>query len=219
MTTPTDAAAEIVRLWLEGPQDCFTRPVGPGLAAAAADNQPLVLVGKHDAHPRLAVAIVQEQETPDFQAIAGAFGPAPYTRLAVVATLEGQPLEPQPDHLVVSLYDILAELQEWSLDHPHHRFARSLGQLWALLLHQAGYRSPRFPVARRVWHVVPHQGQWALKARGVTEPESVHPTKEAAVAAGVERARAFELSQLLIHRADGSFEEERTYGRDPRGEG
>ncbi|MCA9791034.1 MAG: DUF2188 domain-containing protein [Candidatus Eremiobacteraeota bacterium] len=74
-------------------------------------------------------------------------------------------------------------------------------------------------MARRVWHVVPHQGQWALKARGVSEPESVHPTKEAAVAAGVERARAFELSQLLIHRADGSFEEERTYGRDPRGEG
>jgi hypothetical protein len=40
-------------------------------------------------------------------------------------------------------------------------------------------------------------------------------TKEAAVAAAVAMARGHQPSQVLIHRADGTIEDERTYQDDP----
>jgi len=65
-----------------------------------------------------------------------------------------------------------------------------------------------------VW-VSPHDGQWAVKVEGESEPPSVHATQEAAIEQGRERARANQ-SELLIQSEDGQIRERSTYGHDPR---
>lgn len=68
-------------------------------------------------------------------------------------------------------------------------------------------------MARKVYRVLPHEGDWVVQLDGVDL--SSHRTKEPAV----ERARALaELarpSQVVVHRADGTVETESTYGEDP----
>lgn len=68
-------------------------------------------------------------------------------------------------------------------------------------------------MARKRYDVVPHSGDWAVKHAG--NVLSTHILKQAAVDAGVKVARANQPSQLVIHRADGTIEDERTYGDDP----
>lgn len=68
-------------------------------------------------------------------------------------------------------------------------------------------------MARKRWDVVPNGPQWRLTHLGATV--SNHLTKQAAIDAGVAAARANQPSQLLIHRQDGTIEDERTYGDDP----
>jgi hypothetical protein len=65
-----------------------------------------------------------------------------------------------------------------------------------------------------VW-VSPHDGQWAVKVEGESEPESVHATQETAIEHGRERARANQ-SELLIQGEDGQIRDRSTYGHDPR---
>lgn len=67
--------------------------------------------------------------------------------------------------------------------------------------------------ARKRYDVVPASGNWAVKHNGNTL--STHVLKSTAVDAGVKVARANAPSQLFIHRADGTIEDERTYGSDP----
>lgn len=66
---------------------------------------------------------------------------------------------------------------------------------------------------RNRYDVVPNGGDWAVKYQGQTL--SNHVLKSDAVDAGVKVARANTPSQLVIHRADGTIEDERTYGNDP----
>lgn len=66
---------------------------------------------------------------------------------------------------------------------------------------------------RKQYRVLPSSGAWKVTHNGLTL--STHLTKPPAVDAGVSVARANQPSQLIIHRADGTFEEERTYGDDP----
>ncbi|WP_396135209.1 MULTISPECIES: DUF2188 domain-containing protein [unclassified Aeromicrobium] len=61
--------------------------------------------------------------------------------------------------------------------------------------------------------VVHRDGTWHLRSAG--RSLSSHDTKDEAIAEGVRVARNNEPSQLIIHLADGTFEEERTYGEDP----
>jgi hypothetical protein len=68
-------------------------------------------------------------------------------------------------------------------------------------------------MARTQYHVVTSGQYWAVKSAGVVI--SNHFTKTAAIDAGVVVARAHRPSQLIIHRADGTIEDERTYGDDP----
>jgi hypothetical protein len=65
-----------------------------------------------------------------------------------------------------------------------------------------------------VW-VSPHNGQWAVKVEGESEPPSVHATQEEAIERGRERASANE-SELLIQGEDGQIRERSTFGHDPR---
>lgn len=68
-------------------------------------------------------------------------------------------------------------------------------------------------MARKRYDVVPDQSQWRVTHQQRTV--SLHHLKVEAVDAGVAIARVNAPSQLVIHRADGTIEDERTYGDDP----
>lgn len=64
------------------------------------------------------------------------------------------------------------------------------------------------------YHVVPTDDEWHLKRQGEKRYASFK-TKTEAVRAGVKEARSHEAGQLIIHKKNGRFQEERTYGFDP----
>ena len=69
---------------------------------------------------------------------------------------------------------------------------------------------------RTVYHVVPDSSgeQWLVTEENGSFREQ-HRTKEEAVGAARERARAEEPSQVKVHTSDGNMEYESTYGEDP----
>lgn len=68
-------------------------------------------------------------------------------------------------------------------------------------------------MTRKRYDVVHKIGNWHVTHLGRTL--STHVLKSTAIDAGVAVARRNAPSQLVIHRADGTFEDERTYGNDP----
>ena len=76
-------------------------------------------------------------------------------------------------------------------------------------------------MAQRIkYHVVPHPGPgpgWDVEqehAQGASSPHDHYDTKEQAIERGRELAKA-QNGQLIIHRSDGTIQEEYTYGDDP----
>lgn len=62
-------------------------------------------------------------------------------------------------------------------------------------------------------HVVPHNGEWAVKGAGNIKVTSVHDTQQQAIDA----ARAIaqnQGSELLIHGRDGQIREKDSHGKD-----
>jgi hypothetical protein len=76
-------------------------------------------------------------------------------------------------------------------------------------------------MSRRVFHIshLDKDDIWTLKEEGLS-PLMRYPTKSAAVDAAAALASEIKdaggFAQVIIHRKDGAFEEERTYGKDPR---
>ena len=68
-------------------------------------------------------------------------------------------------------------------------------------------------MARKIYRVTPSGDRWELKHEGVVLYS--HDNKEPVVDEGRRKAKANQPSQLVIHKADGTFEEEYTYGDDP----
>jgi len=74
---------------------------------------------------------------------------------------------------------------------------------------------------RTVYEVLPHGGgpgpkvKWAVKKRTNQQASAVYEKKEVAVARGQELAKSDPPSQLIVHTADGKYENEFTYGDDP----
>lgn len=68
-------------------------------------------------------------------------------------------------------------------------------------------------MARARYDVVYKTSTWQVTHRGGTL--SHHFTKDAAIDAGAQVAKSNRPSQLIIHRMDGTIEDERTYGDDP----
>lgn len=71
---------------------------------------------------------------------------------------------------------------------------------------------------RVVYRVKPRRGRWILSSPGLRK---FFDTKAEAVALGRAIARSMwedmgNLSQLVIHKADGKIQTEHTYGADPR---
>jgi hypothetical protein len=70
---------------------------------------------------------------------------------------------------------------------------------------------------RKVYHTTYNgdKGQWENKVEGGKRPSSVHETKDQAVERVRELAKAQPLGQAKIHKMDGTFQTEWTYGKDP----
>jgi hypothetical protein len=71
---------------------------------------------------------------------------------------------------------------------------------------------------RVVYHVVPDkdQGVWKVKREGAERAASIHDGKDDAFEKARELAQNNPLSQVKIHKRDGTIQEERTYGKDPK---
>jgi len=68
-------------------------------------------------------------------------------------------------------------------------------------------------------HVVPHNGQWAVRGAGNARATSVHSTQAEAQAAAREIA-INQRSEVVIHRPNGQIRDKDSYGNDsfpPRG--
>ncbi len=63
-------------------------------------------------------------------------------------------------------------------------------------------------------HVVPHDGDWAVKGEGNQRATSVHKTQREAIESARETAIK-QGSEMLIHRSNGQIRERNTYGKDP----
>lgn len=70
---------------------------------------------------------------------------------------------------------------------------------------------------RTVYHVLPN-GERGWKAENVGNNQIIieDSTKEEVVRKVKEKARKDEPSQVVVHKQDGTFEYESTYGDDPR---
>jgi len=66
----------------------------------------------------------------------------------------------------------------------------------------------------RPLHVVPRDGGWAVIREGGSRALCRHSTQQEALVAAREAAMK-ERGQLIVHRADGTIREERTYRRAP----
>jgi hypothetical protein len=63
-------------------------------------------------------------------------------------------------------------------------------------------------------HVVPRDGEWAVRRDGNERASSVHPTQQEATQAARKIAKK-EKTEVVIHRADGRIRDRDRYGSDP----
>ena len=70
-------------------------------------------------------------------------------------------------------------------------------------------------IKRTRFVVAPADHGWIVEREGMGR-DSTHPTKEGAVQRGTQLARERAPSELVIHRQDGSVQEVRNYGTDPK---
>jgi hypothetical protein len=63
-------------------------------------------------------------------------------------------------------------------------------------------------------HVVPRNGEWAVKPEGGSKPTSTHRTQKEAIEQARERSRN-QGTELIIHRKNGTIREKDSHGRDP----
>lgn len=68
---------------------------------------------------------------------------------------------------------------------------------------------------RKTYHVTKNGDHWQVKGKKAQRANSCHDTKAEAVAKARELGRAQEKGQIIIHKANGEFQTEHTYGSDP----
>lgn len=68
---------------------------------------------------------------------------------------------------------------------------------------------------RVTYHVTPFGEGWKVAAEG-EELEVVRDNKDDAISEAKRLAKSNDLGQVIVHKQDGTIEEEFTYGDDPR---
>lgn len=91
-----------------------------------------------------------------------------------------------------------AQAKEWNENHPVHESADHNGT--------KNHNSKK----RGNLHVVPHDGNWAIKAEGEEDPKQITETKTDAVKKAQKMASDANLS-AIIHREDGTVETSHNY--------
>ncbi|HBR51524.1 MAG TPA: hypothetical protein DEA71_15735 [Nitrospira sp.] len=69
-------------------------------------------------------------------------------------------------------------------------------------------------MSKRNQHVVPHDGEWAVRSAGSQRATSIHRTQGEAIEVGREIARN-QGSELVIHGRDGRIRDRDSHGNDP----
>lgn len=69
---------------------------------------------------------------------------------------------------------------------------------------------------RKIYDVKKVGDYWVVKARDNEKASAVCITKEEAIQKAAEFGRNHGYAQVMIHKEDGTFQSERTYGYDPR---
>ena len=64
------------------------------------------------------------------------------------------------------------------------------------------------------YHVVPHNGDWAVRRENSSRVSSTHATQADAIQRGRELAQQTQ-GELRIHRPDGTIRDSDSYGNDP----
>jgi len=62
-------------------------------------------------------------------------------------------------------------------------------------------------------HVVPHDGNWAVRQEGASRASSVHRTQADAIEQGRDQART-DRTELVIHDRQGQIRDSDSYGND-----
>ena len=156
-------------------------------------------------------------ETPDHRSAQVTFT----DRFLVVALQDGRSLS-VPLHWFPTLSDASPEQRA-----DHRLIGNGIGIHWetlgvnlstqGLLLDSPPSSDGEHSRPKRVsYHVIPADQEWHLKRQGEDRFTSF-ATKTEAIRAGVKEARSHEAGQLIIHKQNGQFQEERTYGFDPPG--
>ena len=198
------AELELTQAWLETCYRSLCRRVPGGIIAHSVEGP--------DGHGELLLVLdldLRDQAEAEAQKI---LGPDFVTKLFESG------LAPNATVDTVSLHQVIAELQAAILEPDCQLPESSAGYLMSFLLKNAGYRSNLFPLRRVVYHLTPSGESWKLKRRD-DDWEQLFATKEEGVKEGASRARSHPEGQLIIHKANGQFEEERAYGTDPPGRG
>lgn len=68
-------------------------------------------------------------------------------------------------------------------------------------------------MSRRNVHVVPHNGDWAVRREGSERVSSTHRTQAQAIEAGRPTAQR-ERTELVIHRPNGQIRDSDSHGHD-----
>lgn len=204
-----DAPPRLIELWLTLVHGALCRQVAGGLLAQLPAGVELMMEGE-EAGQQIGLvfdATDREQLEQEAQKL---FGTA--SQLVRVAN-DVKRQAPAAQLPSLSLRRALSELQSHLVDEKADLPADAA--ILAFVLRQGDYRSRHVPLRRVSYHIVPHPDGWQLNRQGQDDGETF-PGKEQAVQAGMTRARSHAAGQLIIHGTDGTFEEGRTYGDDPR---
>lgn len=68
---------------------------------------------------------------------------------------------------------------------------------------------------KKVYHVTKTDDGWQGKAEGGSKASVVGSTKEEVLQKTIDIAKNCGDAQVKVHKANGKFQEERTYGKDP----
>ena len=201
----------LIELWLTLVHGALCRQVAGGLLVRLP-CQPQLLVGEGAESVRETLVLVDGSDRVQLEQEASRVLSQGYAACTVADDIKEISSTDSGPHL--SLRRILSDLQGYLLEitDPIPEDAKLL----AFFLRHGEYRSRHISVRRAIYHVVPHENGWKVKRQGEDEGDT-YALKEEAIGAGADRARRHIASQLIIHAANGTFEEERTYGKDPSG--
>lgn len=195
----------LIELWLTLVHGALCRQVAGGLLVHLPANVQLLT----EEHTRAIAVRFEGTDQVKLEREASRLFGQDWLSLGVADDIKQTTLEDEP---ALSLRRALSELQAQFLD--GNIELPNDAELLQFFLKTGEYRSRHISVRRVTYHVVPHQEGWKVKRQGQDEGE-LYSTKEKAVKAGADRAKTSAAGQLIIHAANGTFEEERTYGHDP----